>query len=71
MGYSGSKTPNVMNSTKYLFNKNWIFESEKIEKSSSIGLILHFVTYWFTTLVKKKLSHIFENIRHFSFTNIL
>ena len=71
MGYSGYKTPNVMNSTKYLFNKNWIFKSEKIEKSSSIGLILHFVTYWFTTLVKKKLSHIFENIRHFSFTNIL
>jgi len=55
----GSKMPNVMNSTKYLFNKNWIFKSEKIEKSSSIGLILHFVTYWFTTLVKKKLSHIF------------
>ena len=59
MSYSGYKTPNVMNSTKYLFNKNWIFKSEKIEKSSSIGLILHFVTYWFTTLVKKKLSHIF------------
>lgn len=34
MGYGGSKLPNVMISTKYLFNKNWIFESEKIEKSS-------------------------------------
>ena len=32
--FRGSKTPNVMISTKYLFNKNWIFKSEKIEKSS-------------------------------------
>jgi len=30
----GSKTPNVMNLTKYHLKKNWIFESEKIEKSS-------------------------------------
>ena len=34
MGYSGSKLAILMNSTKYLLNKNWIFESEKIEKSS-------------------------------------
>ena len=34
MGYSGCKIPNVMNSTKYLFNKNWIFKYKKIEKSS-------------------------------------
>jgi len=34
MGYSGCKIPNVMISTKYLFNKNWIFEYKKIEKSS-------------------------------------
>ena len=34
MSYSGSKMPNVMNSTKYLLKKNWIFELEKIEKSS-------------------------------------
>jgi len=34
MGYGGFKMPNVMNSTKYLLKKNWIFESEKIEKSS-------------------------------------
>ena len=34
MRYGGSKLSILMNSTKYLFNKNWIFESEKIEKSS-------------------------------------
>jgi hypothetical protein len=34
MGYSGCKLANVMISTKYLLKKNWIFELEKIEKSS-------------------------------------
>jgi len=34
MGYSGSKLAILMISTKYLLKKNWIFELEKIEKSS-------------------------------------